>query len=157
MNNIHFGLFDPKFYTSLSLGFHARMASMKIYVPKSDLVWNQYRERRYFIYASFDKQLNLIRSGSKNRYGISFGVKAGYTFGNYRGSSSNAASAWLAVPSAQLFYSSRYTTFSMGYEYARYPCFELSPNHLTASIKFHFPTLREEVNYKNIYWIQTNP
>jgi len=156
MNDIHVGLFDPKFFTSISLGFHARMTAMKLYVPISDQVWYQYRERRYFIWAGLDKQLTLINSGNWTRYGLSLGLKVGYTFGNFRGSSTNAAAEWLAVPSVQMFYSGRYTTFSMGYEYAKYPCFELSPGHLTATVRFHFPYRREDVNYKNIYWIQTN-
>ncbi len=156
MNDIHLGLFDPKFFTSVSLGFHARMAALKLYVPKSDQVWYQYRERRYFIWAGLDKQLTIIKSGNWTRYGLSLGLKAGYTFGNYRGSSTKAASEWLAVPSAQLFFAGRYTTFSIGYEYAKYPCFELSPGHLTATVRFHFPSRSEQVNYKNIYWIQTN-
>jgi ankyrin repeat protein len=157
MNNMHIGLYDPKKFTSISLGFHTRMAAMKLYVPKSDIVWYQYRERRYFIYAAIDKQIPVSCTGKWGKCGLAIGLKGGYTFGNYRGSSADAASEWLLVPSAQFFYSARNITISSGYEYAKYPCFELSPHHLTASIKFHFPFRKESTNYKSVFWIQTNP
>ena len=157
MNNLHIGLYDPKYYTSISLGFHARMTAMKLYVPKSETIWYQYWERRYLIWAGIDKQLPIFRSVASDKSGLSIGLKGGYTFGNYRGSSVNAASKWMLIPSLQIFHSSRFTTVSIGYEYAKYPCFELSPNHLTASLKFHFPLRKESLNYKNIDWLQPNP
>jgi ankyrin repeat protein len=157
MNSVHVGLYDPKYLTSLRVGFHTRMAAMKLYVPVSETIWYQYWERRYFIWAGLDKLFPIFHSKNKTISGLSVGFKGGYTFGNYRGSSTDAAAEWLIVPAVQLFQSGRYHTISLGYEYAKYPCFELGPSHLTASLRFHFPLKKVTRNSKSIDWIQTNP
>ena len=152
-NGIFTGLYDSKYASTISVGFMSRISARSVLVMQDEINGHQYWERRYLLWAGIEKQFSLFRGKNDSRSGFFAGLKEGFSFGGYRGSNSHAESRWMLIPSAGVSRTGRVLNASLGYEYAPYPNYSLSPSRIVLSFGFHFPVRNESRNIKTINWL----
>lgn len=152
-NGLFVGMYDTKYRSSITAGFMTRILAKSVLVEKDPLLYYQYWERRYMVWAGLDKQFVLFTSPKGTKAGISIGCKEGFTFGNYRGSKTKAQRQWLFIPSVAVSRSGKILNASIGYEYSPFPVYGLSAHRIQITLGFHFPFKHDKYNNKSVFWL----
>ena len=142
MTGLEIGFAEEKTRTTLLLGYHFRPWTRNISVEKGNNYFYQFWENRSMITLSLAKSFSLHSYSEKSNLGLDAILKAAYTFGNYRGSTSKPKNKLMAVPAINFYYKKDFYKIFLGYEYLNLNTEPISPHRLNFGVGFYLNTTK---------------
>ncbi len=148
------GIGESKYHTCFFAGYATRISHKKILVPQTDLFYNQYHEKRKYVFAGMRKNVNLYNSNPLKGFGIDIQLRCLYTYGTLRGVVREADSYYLWAPGLGFYYS-RFDAFGirLGYEYMNLKTYKLSPHRISLGISLQIGLRRNPRPTKSVFWV----
>jgi len=146
------GISESKYGLRLNAGFATRIGKKKILSLVQDYEYNQYNEKRSYIFGGISKDITLANY-SKSETGINAGISEIYTYGLMEGTHDDVINKYLLVPSVGFYYTIGFCTLKMSYEYMDFKTYKLSPHKLTLTLLIDINIRRNPKHTKSIYWV----
>jgi ankyrin repeat protein len=151
--NFYFLAAEKKYNLHFGAGIGFRPSAIRVLENFDETYSYQYWERRGNLFLSLDKSVYLFRSNSGNfMAGIYGGVKGIYTFGSYRGSNNKPDDRILSAPVAGITLDTRYSRFTIGYEYMNLRLYKVNPNLFNISFSIKWNRKKNNFNPDFIRW-----
>jgi len=146
------GISESRYGLHLYTGYASRIGKKKILVSIQDNEYNQYNEKRSYIFSGISKDFTIKYKNDKEM-GINAGINAAYTFGSIEGTQTDVINKYLFVPSIGYYFTYSFYTFKLNYEYIDFKTYKLSPHKLTISFCININVKKNPKFTKSIYWI----
>lgn len=147
------GVAESKYNLLFMAGHATRIGHKKVWMPIEENFYEQYNEKRSYIFAGIRQNIDIINNRPNAIYGIDVGLRYLYTYGNLRGTALPVTSEGLWVPSFGVFLNKNYRYgVRLSYEYMDFNTYNLSPHRLTVGINFSIGLRKNPRVFKSVYW-----
>ena len=151
MLGMELGVQEGRYKVDFYVGIITRPYRKQVWLKESENLYYQLLEKRSMAYIQLDKRFDLFKIDN-NIFGITFGVKGIYTFGNYSASLKNIDKNILYTPQLGLFIRNKNISIKTSYEYVNLGGIKNSPHRVNISLYFLIPTITYKFKNKYIYW-----
>ena len=142
------GLYEAKNRLVFEFGYKTRPSERSVLYEYQSNIYYQFWEKRSVFHLGAAKQFRFKRFNLYEQAGAYAGLNAGYTYGNFRGSSKKPDDHFLLIPKAGLYYYYKAFSISTGYEYMKFNNSKVSPHRISVSLGAKIDLTKDKIKLK---------
>ncbi len=148
MLGFHLSLLEAKYGLVFQTGYITRPGVRSVLYEHDSETYYQFWEKRSCMNLGLQKQFILSRKLQNENTGAFVGLKACYTYGNFRGSNRKPDDQVIPVPQAGFFYNYKQLNMALNYEYMKIKNTNISGHRINFTIGVNINLSKTKIRLK---------
>ncbi len=148
MLGFHLSLLEAKYGIVLQTGFITRPWVRSVLYEIDSKTYYQFWEKRSCLNLGVQKRFILSRKSINKQSGVFVGLKASYTYGNFRGANKKPDDTVVPVPQLGVFYNYKKLNLGLNYEYMNLKNTNISSHRINFTIGININLSKTRIRLK---------